>query len=90
MTICYLEYFQLILQKVSFDRRLFNKEYGKAVRMLSSDQLKTLERWIQSRGLNHLMTSPVAPPSSVATSTEKTERSGNIRPNQLSTSFQTE
>lgn len=40
-----LEYFKLILQKVSFDRRLFEKELRKAIRSLIADEVEELESW---------------------------------------------
>ncbi|MEJ1237879.1 hypothetical protein WBG78_07120 [Chryseolinea sp. T2] len=52
----YLEYYQLILQKVSFDRRLFTKEYFKAIKWLNQNQRIKLDQWIGSMGLGHLMT----------------------------------
>jgi hypothetical protein len=82
--ISYLEYCQLILRKVSFDRKLFNKEYRKAVRLLSNDQQRALEEWIQSMGYAHLIASakgsapeelsrqvPGSPPSHAASFTSE-------------------
>jgi len=40
-----LEYIKIILQKVSFDRRLFEKELRKAIRMLMPAEVKRLRRW---------------------------------------------
>ena len=40
-----LEYIKIILQKVSFDRRLFEKELRKAIRMLMPDEVKRLKMW---------------------------------------------
>ena len=51
----YLEYYQLILQKVSFDRRLFHKEYRKAIRTLSHGERNLLDHWIQSMGFGHMI-----------------------------------
>ncbi|CAG5071691.1 hypothetical protein DYBT9623_03682 [Dyadobacter sp. CECT 9623] len=40
-----LEYIKIILQKVSFDRRLFEKELRKAIRMLMPFEVKRLKQW---------------------------------------------
>jgi hypothetical protein len=40
-----LEYIKIILQKVSFDRRLFEKELRKAIRMLMPAEVKRLKNW---------------------------------------------
>jgi hypothetical protein len=40
-----LEYFKTILQKVSFDGGLFEKELKKAVSMLIPQELKELKEW---------------------------------------------
>ena len=40
-----LEYIKIILQKVSFDRRLFEKELRKAIRMLMPAEVKRLRLW---------------------------------------------
>ncbi len=40
-----LEYIKIILQKVSFDRRLFEKELRKAIRMLMPGEVKRLKMW---------------------------------------------
>lgn len=44
-----LEYIKIILQKVSFDRRLFEKELRKAIRMLMPDEVKRLKMWCYER-----------------------------------------
>lgn len=44
-----LEYIKIILQKVSFDRRLFEKELRKAIRMLMPDEVKRLKTWCYER-----------------------------------------
>ncbi|MPR34391.1 hypothetical protein [Salmonirosea aquatica] len=50
-----LEYIKIILQKVSFDRRLFEKELRKAIRMLMPDEVKRLKLWCYERfGTVHL------------------------------------
>ena len=42
-----LAYFKLILQKVSFDPLLFEKELKKAVKHLHPDEIKELVSWAQ-------------------------------------------
>lgn len=49
-----LEYIKIILQKVSFDHRLFEKELRKAIRMLMPEEIKKLKLWCYERfGSNH-------------------------------------
>lgn len=40
-----LEFYKTVLQKVSFDTALFNKEYGKAMRDLSHTEKQMLMQW---------------------------------------------
>jgi hypothetical protein len=41
-----LEYIKTILQKVSFDKALFEKELAKAIQLLAApDEVKQLKRW---------------------------------------------
>lgn len=40
-----LEYIKTILQKVSFDKALFEKELAKAIKMLIPDEVKQLKQW---------------------------------------------
>ena len=40
-----LEYIKTILQKVSFDGKLFEKELKKAIAMLVPDEIKNLQIW---------------------------------------------
>jgi hypothetical protein len=49
MAISMLEYTKTILEKVSFDRKLFEKELRKAIRYLVEQELKELERWCMER-----------------------------------------
>ena len=56
MSMSFLEYYKLILEKVSFSQELFAKEYRKARRSLSSDEVKKLEGWLTSRGFDRLLT----------------------------------
>lgn len=41
-----LEYSKMILQKVSFDRALFEKELRKAVKMLVGYDRQELQKWV--------------------------------------------
>ncbi len=45
MSITLLEYFKIILQKVSFDAKLFEKELRKALSQLIKADLKLLKKW---------------------------------------------
>lgn len=40
-----LEYVKTILQKVSFDKALFEKELRKAFKVLAREELKQLKKW---------------------------------------------
>ena len=40
-----LEYFKTILAKVSFDRKLFEKELRKAIKSLVAEELEELKMW---------------------------------------------
>jgi len=40
-----LEYFKTILSKVSFDKKLFEKELLKALKQLITDELKIFKEW---------------------------------------------
>lgn len=40
-----LEYIKMILQKVSFDKSLFEKELKKAIAMLVPEEIKQLKSW---------------------------------------------
>ncbi|MES2732226.1 MAG: hypothetical protein V4714_10770 [Bacteroidota bacterium] len=40
-----LEYIKTILQKVSFDGKLFEKELKKAIAQLVADEIKALKAW---------------------------------------------
>ncbi len=46
----FLDYYKIILEKVSFDPMLLRKEYQKAKRNLCTDETKELNKWLQSRG----------------------------------------
>ncbi len=40
-----LEYMKLILQKVSFDKKLFEKELRKAIASLINEEIRVLKAW---------------------------------------------
>ena len=44
-----LDYCKVILEKVHFDQRLFQKEYHKALRWLSHEEAKCLQEWSANR-----------------------------------------
>lgn len=44
-----LEYFKLILSKVSFDKKLFEKELLKAIKSLIPEELKELRKWCYAK-----------------------------------------
>lgn len=44
-----LEYFKTILAKVSFDKKLFEKELRKAIRSVMVDELGELKRWCYAK-----------------------------------------
>ncbi len=43
-----LEYSKVILSKISFDKRLFMKEYRKAIKYLNSGERDALKNWLRS------------------------------------------
>jgi hypothetical protein len=43
-----LEYTKIILSKISFDRKLFRKEYRKALRFLDSHERVALKAWART------------------------------------------
>ena len=44
-----LEYMKTILEKVSFDKHLFEKEYEKAKIKLSKQEFEELEAWVMHK-----------------------------------------
>lgn len=51
MKTSFLDYYKLILEKVSFDRRLLAKEYRKAMNVLRSHEAQQLDSWLKNKGL---------------------------------------
>jgi hypothetical protein len=47
----FLDYYKLILDKVSFDKDLLKKEYSKAMTRLPERDKRHLDEWVRSRGL---------------------------------------
>lgn len=47
----FLEYYKLILSKVSFDKQLLRKEYRKAMHVLSEYETEQLIEWMNEKGL---------------------------------------
>jgi hypothetical protein len=47
----FLDYYKIILQKVSFDQALFRKELKKALNTLEPREATELRRWLNSMGL---------------------------------------
>ena len=46
-----LEYFKIILDKVSFDKKLFRKEYRKSLSSLTKDEANQLKDWLRQQSL---------------------------------------
>jgi hypothetical protein len=46
----FLDYYKMILDKVSFDPALFRKEYQKAKNSLGTSEIQDLNRWLHARG----------------------------------------
>ena len=61
-----LDYYKLILDKVSFDHQLLAKEYRKAIRTLQEQERQHLDQWLAASGLssriaNSLPSKPLGP-----------------------------
>ena len=52
MKTSFLDYYKLILEKVSFDENLLQKEYQKALNRINEYEQRELENWIQSNKLS--------------------------------------
>jgi hypothetical protein len=58
MALSMLEYTKVVLEKVSFDKQLFEKELKKALKYLLEPELRELERWCLERfGLQYRLAS---------------------------------
>ncbi|RAI91415.1 hypothetical protein [Algoriphagus yeomjeoni] len=49
----FLNYYKTILEKVSFDSSLLEKEYKKAQALLDGSESQELDYWLNSSGLVH-------------------------------------
>ena len=49
-----LEYVKLILEKVSFDQQLFEKELKKSIKQLISEELDELKSWCYQKFAQYL------------------------------------
>lgn len=52
MRTSFLDYYKVVLSKVSFDQSLLNKEYCKALQMLSEPEAKELSDWMSAMKLD--------------------------------------
>jgi hypothetical protein len=55
----FLDYYKMILDRVSFYPELFVKEYRKAKRHLQPSDVDDLHRWMNERGFQVLLTDQV-------------------------------
>jgi hypothetical protein len=60
----FLDYYKMILDKVSFDSDLLAKEYAKALNTLEEEEARTLQHWVKTRGLQPAMTTHKYSPTS--------------------------
>lgn len=51
----FLDYYKIILDKVSFDHTLLRKEYRKATHHLEESEVEHLNSWLKSRGLQPVL-----------------------------------
>ena len=51
----FLEYSKYILEAVSFDKKLFEKEYRKAIAMLKIEEQTQLDYWLAAKGFNLIL-----------------------------------
>lgn len=52
MKTTYLDYYKLVLAKVSFDYTLFKKELDKANQILTQEEQSDLRKWLLANGYN--------------------------------------
>lgn len=50
MKTSFLEYYKIILEKVSFDQSLLAKEYQKALKLIRQEEVAALDQWLESSG----------------------------------------
>ncbi len=51
MKTSYLDYYKLVLDKVSFNGHLFSREHKKAMKTLQPEERVCLNNWLKTRGL---------------------------------------
>jgi len=56
----FLDYYKIVLDKVSFDHQLFMKEYRKALGLLSAREVNDLHSWLDAKGLLPSYRSPAS------------------------------
>ena len=47
----FLEYYKVVLSKVSFDKKLFMKEYAKALSSIDRNELPQFQEWLHKHNL---------------------------------------
>lgn len=47
----FLEYYKVVLKKVSFDRKLFMKEYAKALNTIDQNEHQHFREWLDKNKL---------------------------------------
>jgi len=55
MNTSFLDYYKMILEKVSFDKALFMKEYRKALRGLPPEETYKLNAWVKDQGFMNVL-----------------------------------
>ncbi len=61
MKTSYLDFYKIVLHKVSFNSYLLSKEYKKAVRDLSEQEKKELRQWLFEVGLARRIEESITP-----------------------------
>jgi hypothetical protein len=56
--VSFLDYYKIILDKVSFDPALVKKEYQKAINNLHTDEIGDLNQYVSSKGLQGIINEP--------------------------------
>jgi hypothetical protein len=54
----FIDYYKIVLDRVSFNPELFAKEYKKAKRDLHTSEIGDLNSWIRSKGLQEMVSEP--------------------------------
>ena len=55
MRTSFLDYYKMVLDKVSFEEELFRKEYQKAMKGLVDYERDELDQWVRDRGYPGLL-----------------------------------